>query len=143
MEETFIDMLQATASITTLVGSGDDARIYPLLLPQAPVFPAITYQVISGPRDYTQDGADRVVTWRVQANCYGNDYAEAKALRDAFDKDISGLYNRAFGSPPVVVQGCFIDNERDFYEEALAVLPNGIPYRKTLDLLFTVGGVGA
>ena len=138
MEDTLVSMIEAQAPITALIGSGNDARFYPLVLPQDPVYPAITYQVISGPRDYTQDGADGVVRFRVQFNLYGANYAEAKALRDAVETTLSGLNNEPFGSPPVIVKGVFLTNERDTYEQALAQLPPGAPYRKTVDLMFTV-----
>lgn len=138
METTFLAMVEQQTAITALVGSGVDTRLYPLKLPQKPTFPAITYQVISGPRAYTQDGPDRVTTFRVQANLYGGSYDQCVALRDAVRDSLSGLNNQAFGSPPVKVKGVFIANERDTYEEGLDQTPDGGPYRKSVDLLVTV-----
>lgn len=138
MEDTFVAMVQAQAPITALIGSGADTRLFPLKLPQSPTFPAMTYQIISAPRNYTQDGADRVVRFRVQCNLYGADYAQAKALRDALESSVSGLNNTAFGSPPVKVKGVFLTNERDTYEQALDADPAGAPYRKSVDLMVSL-----
>jgi len=138
MEDTFVAMLEAQPAVTALVGSGADARIFPVTLPQDPTFPCLTYQVISGARDYVQDGADGVVRFRVQCNLYGATYAQVKALRDALETSVSGLHTQSFGSPPVKVKGVFLTNERDTYEQALAQLPPGSPYRKTIDLMVTL-----
>lgn len=138
MEPTFLALLQAQAGLTALVGAGTNARIYPLKLPQNPTFPAVTYQVISGPRDYTQQGRDGVVTYRVQCNLYARTYDGVRQLRDAFERSLSGLYNVVVGSPPGRVQGVFILNERDIYESALDQLPPGGPYRKIIDLSVTL-----
>ena len=138
MEDTFVAMIQAQAPVTALIGSGVNARCFPVTLPQDPTFPCMTYQIISGPRDYTQEGADGVVRFRVQLSLYGSTYAQAKALRDALETSLSGLYNQSFGSPAVKVKGVFLTNERDTYEQALAQLPPGSPYRKTVDLMVTL-----
>lgn len=138
MEDTFVAMIEAQAGVTALIGSGTATRLYPVVLPQNPTFPAITYQIISGPRDYTQDGPDGVVRFRVQCNCYGATYASAKALRDALESAISGLNNVSYGSPSVVVKGVFVTNERDVYEQALTQMGADVPYRKSIDLFVTV-----
>lgn len=138
MENTFVAMLEAQPAITALVGAGANARIYPVVLPQNPDFPCMSYQVISGARDYTQDGRDNVTRFRVQCNLYGATYASAKALRDALETSVSGLHNHVYGSPPVKVKGVFITNERDTYEQALAQFPPGAPYRKSVDLMVTL-----
>lgn len=138
MEDTFVSLLQAQPAITALIGSGVNARLFPVILPQDPIFPCLSYQIISGPRDYTQDGADGVVRFRVQCNLYGSTYAQVKALRDALESSVSGLHNQSFGSPSVKVKGVFITNERDTFEQALSQLPPGAPYRKSVDLMITL-----
>jgi hypothetical protein len=140
IETTLVAMLEAQAAVTALVDSGEAARIYPEKLPQNGTLPAITYQIVSGPRDYTQDGPDRVVTFRIQLDIYGATAAAAIALRDAIESSISGKHNVRFGSPSVKVQGVFINNERSRYDAQLDVDPAGGPYRKILDLSITIGG---
>lgn len=138
MEDTFVSMLQSQPAITALIGSGVNTRLFPNRLPQNPTFPAIVYQVISAPRDYTQDGRDGVVRFRVQCNLYGATYTESKAIRDALEATLSGLHNQSFGSPQVKVKGVFLTNERDTYEQALDSTPLGGPYRKSVDLMVTL-----
>lgn len=139
IETAFKAMVEAQAGITALIGSGVDARLYPEILPQNPVYPAMTYQVISGPRAYHQDGADGTTTFRVQVDMYDTDADGLVALRDAVEAALSGLYNETFlQSPPVVVQGVFIINERSGFLSVVNSTPPGAPYRKIMDLAVTV-----
>jgi hypothetical protein len=57
-------------------------RIYPLVLPKDPVFPAITYSFVGGSSQATNDtlGTQRQ---RVEVNCWGNTYLDAITLRYA------------------------------------------------------------
>ena len=57
-------------------------RIYPLVLPKDPVFPAITYSFIAGSSLATADGYG---TQRqlVEVNCWGDTYLDAITLRSA------------------------------------------------------------
>lgn len=116
--------------------AGVDDRVYPLKLPQAVTRPALTYQFITGPRDYTQDGPDGATRFRVQVDIWGTAYNQCRTVRDALAAGISGLNHESFGSPAVEILGCFIDNERDFYESALDAAGPKL-FRKTLDLFVT------
>ncbi len=137
MERTFIAMIAAQAPITALIGSGADCRLYPSVMPQNPTFPALVYQLVSGPRDYTQDGPDGVTTFRMQLVCYSPDHAQVVALRDAIEATLSGLYNQSFGSPAVKVQGCFIAAERDGFDPELGEAGPAL-YPKIIDLMVTL-----
>lgn len=132
IERAWHDAVLAQTGITALIAD----RIYPVILPQAPEFPCCTYQLISGPRDYTQDGPDGVTTFRIQTNLYGNTYSDVKALKDAFEDALSGFYNHRVGSPPIKIQGVFMDNERDLYESGLDEVGPRI-FTKAIDFLVT------
>ena len=136
MEQAFVAMILAQAGITSLIGTGANARLYALLLPQKFTRPALTYQVISGPRDYTQDGPDGVITFRIQLDLWADSYADLVTLRDAIAIAISGLHHLPFGSPAVMIHGVFIGAERDFYEGAFNT-PGPRLFRKALDLMVT------
>lgn len=64
------------AAVAALVGS----RVYPMRLPQGFVLPAISYQRISGPRQYDSVGATGRVHSRFQVNCWAETYAGARDL---------------------------------------------------------------
>ncbi len=113
------------------------AAIYPVALPQNPPSPALTYQMITGPRDYTQDGPDGVTTFRVQVDIWGggaDGWTEVRAVRDAFVTNLSGLHNVTFAG--ILMQGCFIDNERDNVDGEVEPSTRRL-YRKTIDLMVT------
>ncbi|MGF7429585.1 DUF3168 domain-containing protein [Thermoanaerobacterium thermosaccharolyticum] len=71
-----------------------DNRIYPMILPQKPQFPAITYQKISGPRINSKSGDSGLSYPRIQFNCWGKTYLEAKQVAmvviDAMNKFTNG-----------------------------------------------------
>lgn len=120
----------ATGATGALVGT----RVFPDEFPQKPEYPAIVYQVISGPRDYTQDGPDNLTEFRVQVDAYATTAAGANALRTAIRNDLSGYAGTVPISPAVRIQGVFVDNERD---SAVPELEKAGPRvkRKTLDLM--------
>lgn len=105
--------LAADSSVSALVSS----RIYPVLIPQDVDMPAIAYQRISGPRDYSHQGAG-LVSARFQITCQATSYSGAKSLaaavRDALS-GFSGTMGAGGGGGGVKVQGAFVDNDLDGY----------------------------
>lgn len=72
-------VLVANAGVAALVV----ARIYPLLMPQGVILPAISYQrVATAPLD-DLEGTQNHEWVRVQIDCWDNDYAGVKALAAA------------------------------------------------------------
>lgn len=94
------------APLNTLVGF----RIYPLILPQKPTMPAITYQQISATPYSTINQASGLALYRVQLSCYGNTYNEAKAV----SKQVLSALQRFTGEG---LQDVAIENEFDDYEQ--------------------------
>lgn len=134
IEQVFRAMVLAQPSIAALVSD----RVFQDYVTQAPTRPYITFQIISGPRKYTQDGADGVTTYRIQTDVWGDQPDQCAGVRDAIEATLSGKYNESFGSPAMRVQGVFIDNESAGYESALDAAGPKLS-RKRLDLLVTVG----
>lgn len=133
MEQALRAFLLSYSAITDLIGT----RIYPDILPQDPTYPAITYQEISGPRDYTQQGADGVTTYRVQLDLWANTFEEVIPLRDAVEASVSGVHHVEHGSPAMIIHGAFIDDSRSGFASALDDTSTA-PYRKGFDLRITV-----
>jgi len=84
------------------------SRIYPMVLPQEPEFPSLTYQHISAPREYSHDGAG-LVNPRYQFDCWSDDHDEALAVAAELVA-ISKL------AGPFFAQAAFIENESGHYE---------------------------
>lgn len=115
MEEALRAAIIQVAGSPSLIGE----RVYPVKLPQKPTLPAVTYQVISGPRRYTQDGKAQPTTFRVQVEFWAHTYEAARQLRDVILLALSGERFEGLGSPPCTLQRIFVDNERDVYQAAL------------------------
>ena len=88
-------------------------RIYPLLLPQSPTYPAITYQQISSVASHAM-GADsplRVV--RIQVNSWADTYAAAQSLA----AEVAATLSRYRGTlADVRVLDILLDNELSLYD---------------------------
>lgn len=131
IDQDLVDLLEASAGVTAIVGSGANARIFPLLVDQGTDnYPAITYQVISENREpelTQQNGLHQV---RVQINCWARTYAGARALKEA-------VRNAIDGSTSTFPNGAFIENSIDSVEESEGARPGRL-YAKRLDVLVWV-----
>ena len=117
--------LIADAGVVALVA----ARVYPVVLPQAPVYPALTFQTISGESHYGLGGASGLASPRVQIDCYAETFDAVMALRSAVIACLSGYRGTIAG---VAVQGMFRVAEADGFESDLTQTGARI-WRKTLD----------
>lgn len=117
--EAFYAKLAATTGLTSLVST----RIYPIRLPQNPVFPCVTFQVISEPRIHSLDGAS-APNAIIQVDCWARQHKEAhqvaEAVMAAFDS-----FAGTMGS--VTVSACLLQNRQEIYE------PDVDDYRVSLD----------
>jgi hypothetical protein len=107
-------MAFVTGLYARLVAQVSSAKaVYPLRLPEDPELPAVVYQQVGGPRDYSHDG-EAFTNARWQITTWAETYLEAKALAEevvaalsAWD-DTSGTY--------VARSVTFITNEIDLYD---------------------------
>lgn len=131
LERGIVDAFAANMTLNTLVAG----RVYPLVLPDTNrQFPAVVYQVIDNPRDYTQDGDAQYTLARVQFRFYDTTYAAALALKNAFVDQYSGNQEAAFGSPAVYLSGFFVASESD--ENAPTLQDSGTKlYSKRVDFI--------
>lgn len=104
--------LIAHADIFPLVGS----RVYPMLLPQNPTLPAITYQRVSGPKVQSLKGINALSHPRIQFDCWAATYTAVKGLAE---KLISALNDYS---------GVIFYGDRDMYEQDVEV------YRVSIDI---------
>lgn len=88
------------------------ARVYPLILPQAPTYPALTYQRISGPRLHHLTGSSGRGVARIQTDSWAETYAAAQALAAAVRAALDG-FDGLLSTLRAVVR---LENERDLYE---------------------------
>jgi hypothetical protein len=74
MEDAFCEYLLTKSSITDLIGTGDNARLWPDVLPEGYSVksdgPAATYQIIDGTDEHTISDRCGFVQARVQISCF-------------------------------------------------------------------------
>lgn len=119
--------LIAAPSVSALVGS----RVYPTVLPQAPEYPAMTYQFITGGSEYSMQGPSKLASPRVQLDLYATEHMQLLQLKGAVMSTLSGLRG-VVGSPPVRIYGAFREMEQDAYEQQLERSGPSV-WRKSLD----------
>jgi hypothetical protein len=134
--------LSQSVAVTALLGSSSAIRIYPLVLPQVPVWPCATYQRISGVRDRATLGPTGTTYARIQFDVWaadtkadGGGYLAAKNAADAMRKHLDG-FRGLMGSSTVgqiFVQAVEIENDRDDYE------PDARLYRVGFDVTLWFG----
>ena len=88
-------------------------RIYPLILPQNPTLPAVTYQRIDGPRESALSAEMGLAHPRIQVDSWGKTYASAKAVAT----QVRGALQRwsSEATDPVVLD-CLLESDEDGYE---------------------------
>jgi hypothetical protein len=108
------------------------ARVYPVNLPQATRYPAITYQTVSGSSTYSMDGSSNLANPRVQFDLYAETFDGLVFLKAAVMDCLSGFVGT---SANVDIQGVFRVFESDGFEQQIDG-PGPRVWRKTLD--FTI-----
>ena len=131
MEEDLIALLLATAGITSLVST----RIYWTQKQQGAANPYMVLTKVSRVVSYTYDDAVKLMPSRVQFDCYAITFGAAKNIARALEARISGMAE-TYGS--TYFNGCFLDSERDSFEEAAT--PDKL-FRTSLDFIIWHKGV--
>ena len=120
--------LYGDATISTLVGGavaradGGD-RIFAVKLPQRIKATSIVYRFISGVGDHHMQGASGLARPRIQIDCYAASLDDAWTLANAVKERIDGfsgsmLWGDNSPEEAIVVQGIFMQNEFEDYDEA-------------------------
>lgn len=101
--------LTSYSGITALIST----RSYPLLLPQHPTIPAVTYQKVS---NTGQKGTSTLRETRYQFNCWGRTYAEAHTLATQVKAAFEEWHD--LDQTPGVNMGLVVNELDDYDDEA-------------------------
>lgn len=93
IEMALISILNSDPAITDVISG----RIYPLYLPQSVTLPAVVYQQIGSPGDYTNDGPTGMRNVRLQLTCWAAAHVDAVNLAADISDRLSGHYDTAAG----------------------------------------------
>lgn len=126
--EDFRTFLISDTALGGLIGS----RVHPLMLPQAPTVPALTYQTVSTLPMHTLQQASALQRIRMQIDVWAKTYLDVETVATALNTCLDGFRGVMGGSPGLHVQGAFRAMERDWYDEAPQL------YRRTIDYFLWV-----
>jgi hypothetical protein len=126
VEEQMVAVLAAHAGLDALI----NGRCDPLVLPQEPTLPALTYQRIDGPRVGAIGGPSYLASPRIQITAWASTYKAAKQVADQVRDALDGYLGDLGGGNQWMAQ---LANDLDDYEEATQ------RYRVILDFVITHG----
>ncbi|OGR95738.1 MAG: hypothetical protein A2V88_15970 [Elusimicrobia bacterium RBG_16_66_12] len=126
IEKSVRAVLRASPAVSAIVGT----RIWPLILPQSPALPAITYQRISLVSPVTLDSAIGPERIRLQVDCWALTWDAVRDLAHAVKATLHGFSGIVAGQQPL--NGVFLDSEADLFEPSVGQAGQGI-YRVTAD----------
>jgi hypothetical protein len=115
-------LLRADPGIMAQLGGSPFARvdsrsgIFPEQLPEGASLPALVYGVVGEQRVHSTQGTNRLAMKRVQIDCYGRHYADAKQLQAAVKECL--LDFRGTLSEGTIVNGILQVGEMDTFEYA-------------------------
>lgn len=109
LEEALYSHMTNQAGITALVG----ARIYPILMAQTAILPAIVYTRISTVREYSLSGFTGMTTARIQIDIMAQYASTAKTIADSVRFSLDGFVG-LMGD--VRIAQIMTDDEQAFYD---------------------------
>lgn len=111
MEEALVAFLLADAALDALVGN----RIYWVRRPQdEEALPTVVLTKISHNADYHMTAPSGLFQTRLQVDCWGETFASVTNTARAVKNILSGA---SFTQSGIDFQGCFLDNERQLFED--------------------------
>jgi hypothetical protein len=113
IEQAIKKELMDASGVTDLIST----RLYYVRAPQDVTKPYVVFFKVSGPREYSHDGASELANPRFQFSCFATTYYEAKQIVTAIRTVLEGFDGMMGGDGGVSVGGCFCVNETDIYED--------------------------
>lgn len=108
IEQALRSILVADAGVLAIT-----TRVYPNYIPQAPTWPLIVYQKVSGLRDQALSGPTGKAHPRFQIESWAKTYDEGKSLANAIRVALDG---NTFTEGAVTIGSSLIQSEWDAYE---------------------------
>lgn len=124
IEQALETYLIGVPAVAALIVDGAGSRLYPQALPQDPVYPAVTYSVISNPVVESHGGNSALAHPRVQFDCWSTDYIQAKTVAREIRRALQGVKGIMGGAGGVDVDGVdFEDGSagRDLFDDELGL----------------------
>lgn len=106
LEDGIVNLIGGYAPLVAAIGS----RLYPVVIPEPPTYPCVSYQVVSATSKLATDGT-LVQAKRVQFDAYALTYAQCKQIEAMLATLLNG-YIGSMGTVEVIATnaGVVIDN---------------------------------
>lgn len=124
IEQAVLKELIGTSGLTNLVGQ----RIYYVKAPQNVSNPYIIFSKIAAPREHDHDGASGLASARFQFSIFAQTYREVKLIAGQIQSALQAFKGTMGGDGGVSVNGCFYENEIDFWEEGIKLYHTDCSY---------------
>jgi len=109
LEDAIYQKLLADPDVTAIVGSGNEARIFPMIIPQNIQFPATHFSCISADRTYSMDGKTGIVAARFQFESYlDKTPEEVKNLSEVIRRSLEVFHGQV---GDIVIHGIFLESD--------------------------------
>lgn len=115
IEAGLFDFLSTASAITAVC----DTRIYPVILPSAPKYPAVSYKTVVAPQHPTMDGTG-MQHWRIQFDCWAETAMGAASVRAALLQTLI-VEERVLLNDGTLLQGATLHNVSDDFMSAARV----------------------
>ncbi len=112
LNEAIYGRLQAVSGVTNLVGT----RVYPVVLPQDPVYPAVRYQQTAGERTQAMGSNTGLVNTTVQIDSYSESYEEAREVAEEVRAALQRFQGTVAG---VEIESVFVNGPLDVFEDQI------------------------
>ncbi len=118
INEVIFGRLSADQDVAALLAEAGITRVFHQLPPRDPIFPYVTYQIISGGPDYSLNGQTTLFKNRVEINIWAKTSESASEVNIAIRKSLTALRGIINDT---LVYGVFLERESDFYESSLKI----------------------
>ena len=122
IEEGLVTFLLADTGLTLLIGN----RLHDDVLPQSPTVPAVVWQRISTPREYSHSGSSHLAMPRFQFACWAKTRLEAIQLANTLRAALEA-HNGAMGAE--TVYAAYSENELAGYDAETGLRREIVDYR--------------
>ena len=123
IENAIYQRLSGFAGLYALIGGVAAPRVTPHLLTQDTAYPAVTYFIVSSPREAAMGSDPGIVHARIQVDCWGQKYLDVQQVGE----QVRAALERFRGTlDTTVIMDSFLEDMRDFEPE----LVNGVVVRR-------------
>ena len=126
--EGLVDFLAANGPVAALVLTRVWANQLPTISSPADL-PAIVYREVHGDGEFSMDGPDQLQYSRMQFNCYGKVYEDAKRVARTLRQELE-LFTGAL-SDGTVIEHMQRESEVDIFEDAPLIYCTAVDFKIT------------